>query len=345
MLLFVFIILWLVNFGNCSSTDTYYTFEWSIKASIWTSNKYYNFQYPLYQSVPFSTSNITIKLESASINWHTLWVWSWNASTDWIYLYSIKAFYIKSDWTDQSYSISSSSSQSDTLVLNSSSYNSIVALWIVYKGVSWTFSCTTTNPCPVSLSYKITYDDNSSYNFNPTCWNLICNCEDQVSFCTSQLSSCMSNYSSCQSSLNTLSWSLASCESDYWQCQSDLANCGEWICPELTWWSCEYESGDIQWSSLFINQIQYFGASNIDITIPDEIAWDYTGDEDNFYLDVEWLNGDTEYIQSIIDINSYRPSSSDFTDVFVSGLTLVMPYIVILLFIVFIRKLIKRIFK
>ena len=35
-----------------------------------------------------------------------------------------------------------------------------------------------------------------------------------------------------------------------------------------------------------------------------------------------------EYIQSIIDINSYRPTSEDFTDTFVSGLTLVMPYIV-----------------
>ena len=53
---------------------------------------------------------------------------------------------------------------------------------------------------------------------------------------------------------------------------------------------------------------------------------------------------DEEYIQSVIDINSYRPTSSDFTDTFVSGLTLVMPYIVIVLFIVFVWKLLKKIF-
>lgn len=114
------------------------------------------------------------------------------------------------------------------------------------------------------------------------------------------------------------------------------------LCPNESW-TGDF-SGDLQFSNLYINDILHPWKQNIFVNIPDYIMWDYNvvGDDFNIYVGSGY---DVDYINSVIDINSYRPTSSDFTNVFVGGLTLVFPYIVIVLFIVFIRKLIKRIFK
>lgn len=114
------------------------------------------------------------------------------------------------------------------------------------------------------------------------------------------------------------------------------------LCPSSWTWDCE--EWDWNWSALYINNIQHQSAPLINIDIPDYIYWDYSSSEEEFDLYVG-SGYDQDYIDNVIAINSYQPTSEDFTDVFVSGLTLVMPYIVIVLFIVFIRKLIKRIFK
>lgn len=114
------------------------------------------------------------------------------------------------------------------------------------------------------------------------------------------------------------------------------------LCPNNSW-TGDF-SGDLQFSNIYINDILHPWKQNIFVNIPDYIMWDYNvvGDDFNIYVGSGY---DVDYINSIIDINSYRPTSSDFTNVFVGGLTLIFPYIVIVLFIVFIRKLIKRIFK
>ena len=103
------------------------------------------------------------------------------------------------------------------------------------------------------------------------------------------------------------------------------------------------DSWDISWSSLYINDIQHLSSENIVITIPEEISWDYTWDESNFVLSIEWYNVDAEYIQSIIDTQNYQPTSEDFTNVFLSfkeygGL------LVSCLFIIFVFYLIKKAF-
>lgn len=97
-------------------------------------------------------------------------------------------------------------------------------------------------------------------------------------------------------------------------------------------------------SQIFINDLEFQSYPVINIDIPDYITWDYTGTESWFYLSI-WSGYDVNYINSIIDINSYRPTSEDFTSVFVGGLTLIFPYLVFALFILFVWKLIKRIFK
>ena len=200
----------------------------------------------------------------------------------------------------------------------------------------------------------------------------------------SSLSSCQSSLSSCQSSLATATWNYAYCQSWLNLCQSNLAIsdnalllCQDSLqnqsCPstweilsgyilqsEVTSNYCEVEfwlidpencpasggTGDVNWSSFFVNNYQVQGARNIYLFMPDFLNWDYTYVDSWNTLNIEVENqGDEDYIQSVIDINSYRPTSEDFTGVFVSGLTLVMPYIVIVLFIIFVRKLIKKIFR
>lgn len=110
-------------------------------------------------------------------------------------------------------------------------------------------------------------------------------------------------------------------------------------CP-VSWWTW-----DINWSSVWINNQQVVWSPNIFLNIYDKLDWSQTYVNQDMYIDVNGPEGDEEYINWIIGINTYRPTSEDFTTVFVSGLSLLFPYIVITLFVLFIRKLIRKIFK
>lgn len=111
-------------------------------------------------------------------------------------------------------------------------------------------------------------------------------------------------------------------------------------CP-ASWWS-----GDVNWSSFFVNAHQVQGAENIYLRLPDFLNWDYTYIDSWTTLEVDVENEwDTQYIEDILKIQSYHPSSEDFTQSFTWTIILLIPYIIITLFIVFIWKLVKRIFK
>lgn len=98
------------------------------------------------------------------------------------------------------------------------------------------------------------------------------------------------------------------------------------------------------YSELVINNIVHEWRPLININIPDYIQWDYAVDENQYDIYV-WSWYDQDYIDSVLKINSYRPDNKDFTQIFVSWLTLIFPYIFVALLIVFIWKLLKRIFK
>lgn len=128
-------------------------------------------------------------------------------------------------------------------------------------------------------------------------------------------------------------------------------------CPEInTWdilsWFCDTNycvENDLcpvpsNFSQLFINDLEFPWTPIINVNIPDYIHWDYSSNETGFDLYVG-SGYDQDYIDSVLKINSYRPDSSDFTNIFVSGLTLLFPYLIFALFLVFMWKLIKRIFK
>lgn len=173
-----------------------------------------------------------------------------------------------------------------------------------------------------------------------TCIDNYTICDWNLRSCQSDYSSCSSSLSSCQSDLNSASGYVSNLEWELSQCTQDLINCSN-----SSSWSGDCWSWNVQWSALYVNDIQHLGKPNIFINIPDVIDWDYISTGDDFTLNVSGYAVDTEYIEWVIAVNSYQPTSEDFTNIFVSGLTLVFPYIVIVLFIVFIRKLIKKIFK
>ena len=107
-------------------------------------------------------------------------------------------------------------------------------------------------------------------------------------------------------------------------------------------WDCL--SWDTQWSALYVNEIQHNSAWIINITIPEEISWDYTWDEENFYLYINWYNVNTEYIDSIIRTQNYKPTSEDFTNL-IWVLAPYSKYLIFLLFIFIIWAWIKKPFK
>ena len=106
------------------------------------------------------------------------------------------------------------------------------------------------------------------------------------------------------------------------------------LCPVASW----------SRSELVINNIVHEWRPLINLNIPDYITRDYTVDENQYDVYV-WSWYDQDYIDSILKINSYRPDSQDFTQIFVSWLTLIFPYIFVALLIVFMWRLLKRIFK
>ena len=102
-------------------------------------------------------------------------------------------------------------------------------------------------------------------------------------------------------------------------------------------------SWEVSWSSLYINDIQHLSSENIVIDIPEEISWDYTWDESNFYLYINWYNTDTAYIEWIIDKQSYIPTTEDFSNVF-SNLGLFGSLLVACLFVILVFYMIKKVF-
>lgn len=212
--------------------------------------------------------------------------------------------------------------------------------------LSWTFLLSCTWYCyfdydNLKFSFSDSYSIWSSCPECPTCdpQYTIEQCQSVYWLVSSWLlNTCQSDLNSCQSNTSWFNDQLNNCNLSLNACNSSLTNCLQYNCPEIdyTW--------DLLRSNIYINNILHPWRQFINIDIPDYITWDYSVGDDDFNLYV-WSGYDVDYIESVIDINSYRPTSEDFTNVFVSGLTLVMPYIVIVLFIIFVRKLLKRIFK
>lgn len=118
------------------------------------------------------------------------------------------------------------------------------------------------------------------------------------------------------------------------------------LCPIYTWdsWSCN-NSWDVSRSSVYINDIQHLWWPNINISIPEEISWDYDYNVNNdMSIDIEWYNVDYDKINWIVDIQKYKPTSDDFTRLVSESVPLFVPWLVIILLVYFIFRFVKKIF-
>lgn len=97
-------------------------------------------------------------------------------------------------------------------------------------------------------------------------------------------------------------------------------------------------------SALYINDIQHEGAWTINITIPEEYDWDYTNENDEFNLDIIGYNLDTDYIEWIISNQTTKPNQTDLNNIISWVIPLFIPWLVIILFIYFVFKFLKKIF-
>lgn len=96
------------------------------------------------------------------------------------------------------------------------------------------------------------------------------------------------------------------------------------VCPP-SWWSW--------YSNVYINDILHIWAPNIIMNIAEEIDRDYayTASWYNMNIDVVWYNVDYDKIDSIVENQSYKPSSEDFVNI----LWILAPYTKIIVFFVF----------
>lgn len=114
-------------------------------------------------------------------------------------------------------------------------------------------------------------------------------------------------------------------------------------CPVVNTWDieCPWE-----WQSrLLINWIDQDSSNVYQVNIPDYLSYDYVHYSDEVSdLNIEWYNEDQDYINWIIDTQNYKPTSEDFTSVFMN----IIPYMKIIIFILFLMlvwKMLKKVFK
>lgn len=268
------------------------------------------------------------------------WTYNWNVKLFWWPLplqdlslwFNLKCVFTWIDWTYTDWN-KSFSLDVDKFVLNSKNYSSVSL-----KSVSFSsfFSNTT---------YTLERDYNySAWNYNYYSTFYLTDPYQGSFTLNSNL------YITCTISWDNVIWgSCPECEIcpevDTWSILSwyvavsdiDMSYCvSNDLCPEMSW----------GYSALYINDIRHESMPFINITIPEEFNWDYsyTGNNTQFDLNVIGYNTDPDYIAWIINTQSTKPNSTDFNNI-VSGLIpLLIPWLVIILFVWFIFKFIKKIF-
>lgn len=192
----------------------------------------------------------------------------------------------------------------------------------------------------VSFDLKIYYNsDNIFVNNCPTCTPQYTSEECQTEYWLVEswaLTSCQTDLNSCITNTSWFNDLLNNCSNNLNACNLSLSSCLQSNCPTNTW--------DVSWSAFYVNDQQIFWGANIYLSIPDWLNWSYNYLDSDLFVDVV-NEGDPDYIEDILDVQSYHPSSEDFTVSFVWFLTLILPYVVVALFCIFVFKIVKKIFK
>ena len=315
----VWVIAWLFSLCNFISAWSV-TFTWNI----WFTNTYY----------------IPVPVEQSSCNF-TLTCTYWNTEyLDWV----PQVVYTKSTYKNQTisftnYSLSPSrhelswdfSTLSDCVHLNyfdsTVTYNwgDIVPFVCVYSWV-WIVTekwgscscpdCPTCNICsPYSWQLDLYYYEDWEFNnWTMYGWKYSIYLQSWLNW---------NGFEDWDSYWINVSSSVPVCTGDSWN--------------DLSW---------INWSLLYINDIQHIGAWIINITIPEEINRDYlyTWNGDQFDLNVSGYNVDSAYIDWIIRNQKTLPNNVDFNNIVSVLIPKLIPWLVIILFLLFVFRFIKKIF-
>lgn len=333
LLIWLFSLIWLSSF--CSAWS--YIFTWHFSANNGPSYWQGWWYFPLPNSDYNGFLDINYDCYITNLNYDT----DNNSSLP---NFQLTFSYMKRTSSAYSYNAITSTWMNNHLVwnvgslLNNNDKNSF--LW--YNNVTlWKSNWTITNAYSLDYYCEFTWSDNYSCDYS---WYIL---ESDINtwYCVDNnlcpVASC--DYSEYESQINSLSWSLNSCQNSLWassislaSCQNSLNSCLSANCPSV--W--------VSRSSLFINDIQHLWASNIYMTIPEEFDRDYSYSNswESMEIDIEWYNVDYDKINWLVSLQSYKPTSEDFTKL-VSNLWGYFKILVFLLFAYILIKWIKNIFK
>jgi len=140
-------------------------------------------------------------------------------------------------------------------------------------------------------------------------------------------------------SVNTweiLSGYILESEITTWYCETRFNMIEPSDCPSSWTW-------DIIWSSFWVNNRQVLWWKNIFLYLPDFLNWDYTYIDEDLEINVEneW---DYEYMQWVIDNQTTTPNKTDLNNIITGIIPLFIPWLIIILFIYFVFRFIKKIF-
>ena len=93
-----------------------------------------------------------------------------------------------------------------------------------------------------------------------------------------------------------------------------------------------------------INDIPYAQNQNINVFIPDFLAWNIAFNDFNTTIEVEWYNADTEYIEDVIAKENLTPTNEDFGNM-LTWLVNFFPYLAIAFIMYYLVRLIYKLFK
>lgn len=172
----------------------------------------------------------------------------------------------------------------------------------------------------------------------PTCPTIDSNYCTSNNLCPScpTCETCEEQYTSleCQTEYNLIP--VSSVTQSYCELNYNLIDPSTCPISEWTW--------VVNWSSLFINNTQYAWNDNIEIFIPDFIWWSIIYNSWSNYIDIEWYNADTEYIENVINQEKMTPTADDFA-MLIQWTANFIPYLFIWLLIIFMVKILSKIWK
>jgi len=353
-------------------SSTYKNFNISFwNAVVWTGFTSNSFglgylQATIYYARPIETASQLIINYSCTFDWDNIIdqssIWGWSScSPTWSCTVNNKL----NDNILYSWSVG----------LSSSSYTNIFNYW---NNGDWTYCIKLTSSSPQQLTFWFanwgTSTPTNLYSlYADQYWNWVClywnksyfnaklnSSSNTVSYEVYKLTDLLSDNIPCEENSSSCDYSDYELKSNITEnyCTNKFSNLINE--EDITSWYCETEfwlidpencpaSGwtwDINWSNFFVNSEQIQGASMVYLRLPEFLNWDYTYINSWSTLNINVENAwDSEYIQNILDIQSYHPDKDQFAFSFAWFLTLLMPYIIITLFVLFIWRLIRRIFK